>query len=101
MVQEKIVYQNNGFIITEHPRKREYFNSEINNKDKIYRFKILGTNQPTIEDVANLVFFILRNKVLDNPFYEYKDIILDAINKAEYERFYPEEDRSENYKKSV
>jgi hypothetical protein len=98
MEREKIVYQNNGFIITEHPRKRDYNIKEINDKDKIYRLKIIGTNQPTIDDICNLVFFILRNKVLDNPFYEYKDKILDAINKAEYERFYPDEDKSRYYK---
>jgi len=99
MVQEKIVYQNRGFIITEHPRKREYGLKEINDKDRIYRLKIVGTNQPTIDDIANLVFFILRNKVLDNPFYEYKDKILDAINRAEYERFYPDEEKSKYYSK--
>ena len=90
MEQEKIVYQNNGFIITEHPREREYGDSEINRRDRIYRIKIVGTNQPTIEDCAMLVYFLLKNKILENKFYEYKDIIMDAINKAENERYYPE-----------
>lgn len=97
MVQGKIVYKNNGFIITEYPRKRDYYNREINKKDRIYRVTIMGTNQPTIDDIANLVFFILRNKVLDKPFYEYKDKILDAINRAEYERFYPDNEKSDYY----
>ena len=90
MEQGKIVYQNNGFIITEHPRKKVYHDSEINRRDKIYRFKIVGTNQPTIDDCAKLVYYILKNKILDNPFYEYKDKMLDAINQAENERHYPE-----------
>ena len=90
MEQEKIVYQNNGFIITEHPRKREYDDSEINRRDRIYRFKIVGTNQPTIEDCAKLVYYLLKNKILENPFQEYKEIILDAITQAENERYYPE-----------
>ena len=90
MEQEKIVYQNNGFIITEHPRKREYSDSEINRRDRIYRIKIVDTNQPTIEDCAKLVYYLLKNKIIENKFYEYKDIIIDAINQAEYERHYPE-----------
>ena len=87
MEREKIVYQNNGFIITEHPRKREYNDGEIDRRDRIYRLKIIGTNQPTIEDCAKLVYYLLKNKVLENPFQEYKEIILDAINQAEQERF--------------
>jgi len=89
MVQGKIVYQNNGFIITEHPRKREYNNREINEYDRIYRIQITGINQPTIEDCAMLVYYLLKNKILEKPFQDYKEKIYDAINKAEYERFYP------------
>jgi len=86
-----IVYKNNGFIITEYPGVRQYDVSEIDRRDRIYRFQLnTKENQPTIEDVAMLVFFILKNKILENPFQEYKEKILDAINKAEYERFYPE-----------
>ena len=92
MEQGKIVYQNNGFIITEHPRVREYFNSEINDNDKIYRIKLLyNTNQPTIQDVGKLVYYLLKNKILENKFQEYKEIILDEINTAEYERHYPKD----------
>ena len=87
MGQEKIVYQNNGFIITEHLRKREYNDSEINRRDRIYRIKIDGSNQPTMDDCAMLVYYLLKNKILENPFQEYKEKILDAINKAEYERY--------------
>jgi len=90
MEQEKIVYQNNGFVITEHPRNRNYNYSEINRRDRIYRIKINGINQPTIEDCAMLVYYLLKNKILEKPFQEYKEKILDAINKAEYERNYPE-----------
>ena len=90
MEQEKIVYQNDGFIITEHPRKREYNDSEINRRDRIYRIKIVGTNQPTIDDCSKLVYYLLKNKIIESKFQEYKEIILDSINKAEYERYYPE-----------
>lgn len=89
MEQGKIVYNNNGFSIIELPRKREYGIKEINDNDRIYRIRLLGDNQPTIEDVAKLVYYILKNKILENPFQEYKEIILDAINKADYERYYP------------
>ena len=91
----KIVYQNNGFIITEHPRVRQYDVPEINKYDRIYRVKIVGTNQPTIDDVAKLVYYILKNKILENPFQEYKEKIFDAINKADYERHYPKEEKNE------
>ena len=93
MEQGKIVYQNNGFVITEHPRFRNYNIEEIQRKDRIYRINLDRTNQPTIEDVAMLVYYILKNKVLENPFQEYKEKILDAINKAEYERSYPDDNR--------
>lgn len=88
-MQGKIVYQNNGFIITEHPRKRDYVISEIQMNDRIYRIRLDGINQPTINDCAMLVYFLLKNKILEKPFQKYKEIILDAINKAEYERYYP------------
>jgi len=88
--QGKIVYENNGFIITEHPRRRYYNNSEINRRDKIYRIQVTGVNQPSIEDCSMLVFYLLKNKILEIKFQEYKEKILDAIYKAENERFYPE-----------
>ena len=83
MEQGKIVYQNNGFIITEHPRKREYSDPIVVKSDKIYRIKLIGTNQPTIEDCAELVYYLLKNKIYYKKFLEYKIIILDAIKKAE------------------
>ena len=97
MEQGKTVYQNKGLIITEHNGVREYPDQLINKYDKIYRIKIVGTNQPTIEDAAALVFFLLRNKIKDTKFEEYKMIILDAINKAKYEREYPHNARTEYY----
>jgi len=90
MDQGKIVYKNNGCMIEECPRKRHYNYSEIARRDRIYRFHITDGNQPTIEDIAKMVYYILKNKILENPFQEYKEKILDAINSAEYERFYPE-----------
>ena len=86
MVQGKIVYQNNGFIITEHPRVREYNDDEINEKDRIYRIQIIGINQPTIDDCAKLVYYLLKNKVKENKFQEYRMKILDVINKAKFDR---------------
>ena len=86
MEQEKTVYKNNGFIITEHPRKREYDDPLINKKDRIYRIKIIGTNQPTIEDCAELVYYLLKNKIYYKKFVEYKDIILNSIKRAENDR---------------
>jgi len=91
MEQGKIVYQNKGFTITEHPRIRDYGIPEINRKDRVYRIMLSGTYQPTIEDCAKLVYFLLKNKVVENKFYEYRDMILDAVYKAEYERNYQEE----------
>jgi len=86
MEQDKEVYKNNGFVITEHPRKREYDNPDINKYDHIYRISITGINQPTIEDAAMLVYFLLRNKIIENKFQEYREIIADAIFKAEADR---------------
>ena len=85
MEQGKIIYQNNGFIITEHPRKRVYGDPVINKKDKIYRIQIIGINQPTIDDCAELVYYLLKNKIYYNKFLGYKDKILNAIKKAENE----------------
>jgi len=86
MAQGKIVYRNNGFIITEHPRKREYNDDEINEKDRRYRIQIIGINQPTIDDCAMLVYFILKNKIKENKFQEYRIKILNSINKAKFDR---------------
>jgi len=86
MEQEKIVYQNNGFIITEHPRKREYYDEIINNMDRIYRIRIEDTNQPTIDDCAMLVYYLLYNKIKENKFQEYRIKILEAIHKAKFDR---------------
>jgi len=83
MEQEKIVYQNNGFIITEHPRKREYENETINENDRIYRIALLGSNQPTIDDCCELVYYLLKNKVYEHKFKEYKSKILYAIERAD------------------
>ena len=90
MEQGKIVYQNNGFQILEYPRIRNYNIDEINRKDRVYRIRLIGDDQPTIEDCAKLVYYLLKNNVIENKFYEYKDMILDAIYKAENERSYPE-----------
>jgi len=81
--QGKIVYKNNNLIITEHPREREYNSSLINNNDRIYHIKTIGDNRPTIEDVCQIVYYILHNKVYYSKFLEYKRQILDAIHKAE------------------
>ncbi len=83
---ELVVYQNNGCNIYECPRKRQYNNPIINEYDRIYRFEIKGKNQPTIEDICQLVYYILKNKVLEKPFYKYKMMVIDAVCSAEAER---------------
>ena len=88
MEQVKTVYENNGFSITEHPRKREYNDERINENDRIYRIHLrYGSNQPTIEDAAKLVYYLLVNKIYEGKFQEYKEIILDEIYQAERDRF--------------
>ena len=99
MVLGKIVYNgkdkdgnNTKFKILEYPRKREYFNEEINKDDRIYRCtcnELNITHQISINDLAEYVYYLLKNKIIENKFQEYKEIILDAINRAEYERSYP------------
>lgn len=86
MEQDKTVYQNNNFWITEHPRKRMYNDAEIDEYDRIYKFHIAGSNQPTVEDIGMLVYYILRNKIIENKFQEYREVIADAIFKAEADR---------------
>jgi len=92
MEQEKVVYKNGSFWITEHPRQRVYDDERINQNDKIYRIHINNCNQPTIEDAGRLVYYLLVNKIYEHKFQEYKEKILDEINKAERHRFYPPND---------
>ena len=84
--QEKIVYQNNGFVITEHPRIKTYDDELLNENDKVYRIKIIGTNQPTFDDICETLFYLLKNKIYDGAFLQYKGKVLDTILKAEKER---------------
>ena len=93
MEQGKIVYQNKGFIIMEYPRFRDFKNNEINRKDRRFRLRIVGDNQPEIVDCAKLVFYLLKNIVVENEFQRCKEIILDAIYKADNERYYPENEK--------
>jgi len=88
MEQGKIVYRNDktGFLITESPGEREYSNSDIHKYDKIYKMSIRDNSQPSIEDAKMLVYYLLKNKILENKFQEYKEIIVDGIFKAEADR---------------
>jgi len=86
MVQERIVYENNGFTILECDRVKQYDLKILNDNDKVYRIKINGVNQPTFDDLCEAIYYLLKNKVFDHAFLHYKDKVLDAINRAEVER---------------
>ena len=83
MEQVEVVYQNNGFVITKHPGVRVYDDEVINEEDRIYRIKLLGTNQPTIDDCCELVYYLLLNKKYEHMFQKYKKKILEAVDKAD------------------
>ena len=97
----RTVYQNNlndfnSLKITEHPRIRNYNDETINNNDRIYRVTIIGEYQPTIEDVCQLVYYLLKNKILDYKYIEYKSMVLSSIKKAEMERVKEKDNRKQN-----
>ena len=84
--QEKIVYQNRGLNILECGGVKPYRDEELAKLDNIYRIEINGRHQPTIDDLCELVYYIMMNKKYDKPFYEYKNKIISAINKADKDR---------------
>jgi len=85
MVQGKIVYENNGFKIIEYPSERYNEDSKLG-ADKIYHIKIDGENRPTFDDICETLFYLLKNKIFDGAFLQYKGQVLDTILRAEKER---------------
>ena len=83
--QGKIVYENHGFIIIEYPSERYKEDSDLGN-DKIYHIKVEGENRPTFNDICEALFYLLKNKIYDGAFNQYKGQVLDTILKAEKER---------------
>ena len=86
MVQEKIVYNNNGFQIIECPRLKEYSDSVLNDNDRVYRIRIIGMNQPTFDDICETLFYLLKNKVYDHAFEFYKQKVVDTLGRAADDR---------------
>ena len=83
--QGKIMYENNGFKILEYPSERYKDDDKFSN-DKIYHIKIDGENRPTFNDICMTLFYLLKNKIYDGAFNQYKGQVLDTIIKAERER---------------
>lgn len=85
MERGKIVYNNNGFQIIEYQSERYSRNSQLG-ADKIYHILVKGENRPTFEDICETLFYLLKNKIYDGAFLQYKGKVLDTINRAEKER---------------
>ena len=86
MVQEKIVYENNGFVIVECNRMKHYDDPLLQQNDRVYRIRVTGTNQPTFDDICELLYYLLKNKIYYGAFVKYKDMVLNSIKRAENER---------------
>ena len=91
MDQVKEVYRHffitgDGIIIREYPGKRDYHNDEINEKDRIYRISIYGKYQIRIEDVTEIIYYLLKNSVLEDEYQKNKKILLNGIKKSDKER---------------
>jgi len=85
MEQGKIVYENNGFKILEYPSERYKEDNKLG-ADKIYHIKVDGENRPTFNDICETLYYLLKNKIFDGAFLQYKGQVLDTILKAEIER---------------
>jgi len=85
-----VVYANTigraSLEVLELPRQRIYNDDAINQHDRVYQIHTTGAYQLTIDDACRIVYYLLKNKIRDKPFKEYKYKINSAIYQAERER---------------